>query len=209
MWFDCGMYFVHIHLGIAGWINFKDIGYTKYILVFKDNIKIFLDDMRKFSKISIFKINKHNEKINKLGPDIFSQDYSLEFFKNNIQSIDKMIVYFLLEQKYNAGIGNLIKNESLYISKINPKIKTKNLDLKKIKNLYEAIKFVCFSNLIEMLKKANIKIPFDIQKNKPLKLQIPYKIRVYDKLRDSYGNKITLEIIGGRKTYYVKSRQKL
>ena len=51
----------------------------------------------------------------------------------------------------------------------------------------------------------NLKIPNNIKKISPKKLQVPYKFKVYSKEKDPYGNKITREKIAGRWAYYVKN----
>lgn len=200
-------YFIHIHCGLAGWIYLSEQKYTKYILYFKNNLNIYLDDMRKLSKITVLKKTQHESIISELGPDILSDNFVLNNFRDKILGTNQMIASHLLDQHNYSGIGNYIKNESLYISKINPKRITSSLNDNEIIMLYNSIRFVAFSNLVEELNNGNIKIPEDIKKISPKKLNVPYKLRVYEKNKDQYGNKVTFEIIGGRKTYYVKGRQ--
>lgn len=212
MWLDCGEYFVHIHMGLSGWITLVEPEYTKYILEFKDTKKIYIDDPRKFSKITIYKKVMHDKKINSLGIDILTNSFTYESFKDKINKSHKMLSSFLLDQSNFSGIGNYIKNESLYIGKINPKRTTNSLSNLEILKLFEAITYVSYSILLEELYDENFNINnsnlSDIKRNKPGRVQIPYKYRVYNKENDPYGNKITLEIIGGRKTFYVKKLQK-
>lgn len=196
-------YFIHIHMGLSGWIYFEEQNYTKYILKFTDNSEIYIDDSRKFSKISIFKINKHHKIINSLGIDILSNYFSIDIFYNLIKSVNQNICSFMLNQHILCGIGNYIKNESLFMSKINPHRNTETLNDKEINKLYEMIKFVSYSNLIEMLMIDKIKISNDILKLKPKVLEIPYHYKIYGK----ESKNVVFEIIAGRKTYYDPNKQ--
>ena len=70
----------------------------------------------------------------------------------------------LLDQAYFAGLGNYIKNDALYLSKIHPDKKSNNMTQNQIKNLYENILIISFSNVASHLKNANLKIPAKIEK---------------------------------------------
>ena len=51
-----------------------------------------------------------------------------------------------MNQKFIAGLGNIYVNEALFLSKINPKVRSNKMSLKKIKPLV--------SNIKKVLKKA-------------------------------------------------------
>lgn len=202
-------FYFHIHFGLTGWLTFERDQYPKYELTFKLYNKImyvYIDDMRRFSKLKIY-TNKsaHEKNINKLGVDILTQNFTLEYFTEKIKKQNKAIVSFLLEQDKFAGIGNYIKNESLYLAKINPNKKTGDLDDTQIKALYESIKFVAYSNTIDLLKEKKLHIDTIF---KSIKTKIPYYFNVYEQEKDLKGNKVTEEIIAGRRSFYVKSIQK-
>ncbi len=206
-------YYFHIHFGLTGWITFENPSYPKYELTFKkgdDILTVYIDDSRRFSKLKFLNENKHDIVLRKLGIDIFSEDFTLEAFKEQIEKVDKKLVAFLLEQNKFCGIGNYIKNESMYIAKIDPYSNTSDLDEKDIKNLYNAIKFCAFSNFVELVKEnEDIEINKEELKRfkKEVKLEVPYKYRVYDQEKDPKGNKVIKTDIAGRKTYYVKEVQ--
>lgn len=205
-------YYFHIHFGLTGWLTFENPSYPKYELTFKkgDNIlKVYIDDSRRFSKLNFLNENSHEKVINKMGVDIFSEDFTFDFFKEQIKKVNKKLVSFLLEQHKFCGIGNYIKNESLYIAKIDPYSNTSDLDEIDIKNLYNAIKFCAFSNFVDLIKENDdIKIKKEeLDKFKKVKLEVPYKYRIYNQETDPMGNKVIKTDIGGRKTYYVKEIQ--
>lgn len=198
-------FYFHIHLGLTGWIVFKDAEYPRYELIF-DNLTMYIDDSRKFSKLKIYKDKKESEKkIKKLGVDILTKDFTFDYFSNYIQSKNKNISSLLLTQDKICGIGNYIRNEALYIAKISPHRSASDLDEKEIKKLYNAIIHVSYSNYIEMMKMNKLSID---KMYKEIKTEVPYIFKVYSNTVDPNGNKISIEDIGGRKSYYVKSIQK-
>lgn len=203
--FDCTEYFVHLHMGLTGWITLEKPEYTKYIFEFSNNFKMYIDDSRKFSKVSVLSYKKHLKVLNNLGKDILTPEYTFSYFYENIKKYKKIIVAFLLDQQINAGLGNYIKNDSLYVAKINPKRLTSDLNDIEIKKLYNAIIYVAYSNYVTLLTEAKLKIKSKLTK---LKLKVPYKFKVYEQQYDPLGNKIKYEIINGRNTYFVPQIQK-
>ena len=208
LWFETNDYYVYIHFGLTGWILFNESKYYKYIIELND-LKLYIDDPRHLSKIHIMcDKTKHNKIMDDFGVDILTNHFTFDVFKHILISKNVLIVTALLDQENFSGIGNYIKNESLYISHIDPHRKSNSLSATELRSLYYNIKFVAFSNLINMFKIAHMKIPKDINKLKPKTIEIPYKFRVYGNKRDPKGNTIIVENIGGRKTYYVKLLQK-
>lgn len=199
--------FIHIHLMLTGWLSFEKTEYPKYVFYF-NGFKLYFDSKRKLSKLRILNNEEFEEEKSSLGVDIFSKEFTLNKFRQLIGSTDRMIVTFLLDQENVAGVGNYIKSEVLYIAGIDPDHNTSDLSEKDVKKLYEAIKHVAYSVLIDLLKSNKVKIPKDIKDRKPDGLQVPYNFKVYGQDRDPKGNKVTKEEIGGRKTYYVKKIQK-
>jgi len=200
-------YYIHIHYGISGWFTFeKPEKNIKFEFVIEKNNKtknLYLEDQRRFSKISINKLEKHDEIISKLGIDIFSKEFTVDIFKEIIKSKNTILAGFLLKQQIFCGIGNYIKNESIYMANLGPKIKTSELDDKKIDKLYEKILFVAYSNLFEMLGEYKLEKYLNINKKKyiPDKLQIPYKYRIYGREQTDDGTKIYKIKVSGRDSY--------
>jgi formamidopyrimidine-DNA glycosylase len=204
-------FYIHIHFGITGWLDFEEGDYTKYIIHFgitEKSLKLYLDSMRKFSKITVVKPKSHEKKIDKLGIDILTKEFTIEQFMYKLMYSRQTVSSFLLDQSIFCGVGNYIRNEALYLSKIHPEAKTDQLESKQIKLLFKNIKYVSFSMLLTWFKLDKIKVPNDIKQLAPNRVRVPYVYRVYGKDRDLKGNKVTLTTVAGRKTYYVKSLQK-
>ena len=155
-----------IHLGMTGKIiitgankrKYKTSFYYKIIdskpkhdhLIFKFNKNIILtyNDVRKFGFIKIYKTHDlySSSHLNELGPEPLSKKFNFYYFKNNIMKRHVCLKDLLMNQKFIAGLGNIYVNEALFLSKINPKVRSNKIPLKKIKLLV--------SNIKKVLKKA-------------------------------------------------------
>ena len=201
-------YYVYVHFGITGWFTQDKPRIYKYILQF-ENSKIYLQDRRRFSSIKIMNEKEHLKFSNSLGVDILTDKFTLEYFSKIIKSKNKNICSLILDQKYFAGLGNYIKNDALYLSRISPNRKSSSLTNKEIKLLYDNILFVTFSNLVEWYKEYKIKLPKNLNNLIPKKILVPYKFFVFDREYDDLGNKITfIKNLCGRRTFYVEKLQK-
>mgnify|MGYP001163903809 FL=1 len=154
-----------IHLGMSGTIHLRDINkkniftntsfYHSPILPKKhnhveiqfDKIIFIYNDTRRFGYFSTFN-NKIElkRKFSNFGPEPFSNLFNIEYITKYLKKKEKNIKNFLLDQKFVSGIGNIYASEILYISKINPIRKAKNLTKDECK------KILLYSKLV--LKKA-------------------------------------------------------
>ena len=212
----CEDYYFHIHCGLTGWLTFENPKYPRYEIEFhtsddKKMITMYMDDSRRFSKLKILNEKAHIKSIKKLGIDIFDDKFNLEFFKDLIFKTNKKIVAFIMEQNKFAGIGNYIKNEALYLAKINPHRTCDDLNDNDIENLYNNIIFVSYSNCVELIeqnKELKEQTKDFIKRLKKIDLEIPYKFKVYQQDKDPKGHKIIKEKINGRQCFFVKEIQK-
>ena len=155
-----------IHLGMSGTIHIvKNKSANKFTntsfynspflpkkhnhveLIF-ENFKIIYNDPRRFG---FFEILKDNEtlikRFNHLGPEPFSKKFNLNYLNFFFKKKEKNIKSFLIDQNFVSGIGNIYASEILFLSRVNPTKKAKNLkksDYKKIlinskKVLHDAI----------------------------------------------------------------------
>ncbi len=209
LWLQTKHYYVHIRMGLTGWIVDQEPKIYKYILHF-NGINLWLKDRRRFSSINIFLTKEdHIKELDKLGIDILTKDFTLDIFKEKVSNSKRNISALLLDQKIFSGIGNYIRNDVLYIAKILPQRNSKTLTNKEIEDLYNAIRFVSYSNIIDWLRSNSLKIPKEIKNSKPKNLLVPYEMFVYGKDKDKFNNKIKYDkSIAGRKTYYVTNIQK-
>lgn len=216
-------FYMHIHYGITGWFSFnKPDSNIKFEFEFiktkstdttsnKNNqqtntIHLYMEDKRRFSKINIYDEEQHNKIINKLGIDIFTEQFNLDNFKNIIKEKNGLLASLLLKQDILCGIGNYIKNEVFYMGMLKAKIKSSELNDTQIIKLYNDILFVAYSNLVEMLNNSKILKYLDKSKiiNMPKKLEVPYQYKIYSREITNDGKKVYKIKVGGRDSYCIK-----
>lgn len=117
---------------------------TRVIITF-DKGKLFFNDQRKFGWIKLVMTNKIGSLpfFATLGPEPFSNKFSFRVFKQNLShKLNSMIKPALLDQKVVAGIGNIYADESLFLARIHPEKRVKDLSDAQLKNIYTSIKKV-------------------------------------------------------------------
>ena len=204
-------YYIDIHYGITGWLMFdkpeKNIKFDFKFTKGNDEFMLYMEDRRRFSKVKVDTQEQHDALINKMGVDILSKDFTEEYFKEIVSNKKTMIAAILLKQEYFAGLGNYIKNEAMYWSNLKIKSKTDELDEEDIKNLYNNILFVSYSNLMELLRDDHLVRMLDDNRkeNMPEKLEVPYIYQVYGREKTPEGQKVYKYKVAGRDSYCIKS----
>ena len=89
-----------------------------------------------------------NNKLNNIGPDMLSSNMNFNIFKERIllkRNLKKYIAKVLLDQKIISGIGNYLRSEILWLSKISPYRLVNELNNLELNLLYKnAIKIIWF-----------------------------------------------------------------
>jgi len=144
-----------VHLGMSGKFLiirskdkkiFKESFYYNLNIIEKHNhihfilnngIILIYNDVRRFGFFKLF-VNTKLEKINyleKLGPEPFSDQFSVKYFQNFIKTRKKNIKNLLMDQTFVSGLGNIYVNEVLFMSGVHPLKICDDLEEKEIKNL--------------------------------------------------------------------------
>ena len=193
-------------LGMSGsWKHEK----TKHahIEMITDRGVIYFTDPRNFGTLKVIvDRNELNTKLASLGYDVLENiiNFNIENFNKIISKKPSMnITKFLMDQKYICGIGNYLKAEILYASKISPHRTLGSLN----------------SIEIESLVKHIIEIPRKSYKSRGSSLLTytdmngdtgsnQFTFKVYQQTHDSYGNNVIQETTkDGRTTHWVKEIQ--
>ena len=108
--------------------------------------EIFFNDPRHFGTIK-FANNKLelNQKLSELGWDPLQHginESNLGWIKNKLNISNKCIAEVLMNQKIFAGVGNYIRAESLYLSKMSPWKISNTLTSSEIENLCRSVVYV-------------------------------------------------------------------
>jgi formamidopyrimidine-DNA glycosylase len=99
---------------------------------------IYFFDMLSFGTLKVIKSKIDlDKKLSQLGPDIMDITTTVEVFSNQIMSKPKQkIGILLLNQKIISGIGNYLRADVLWLSKVSPFRKVKDLTMPEIKDIY-------------------------------------------------------------------------
>lgn len=142
--------------------------------------------------------------LNKLGPDIMTDQFTLPVWKNLItKHNNKNITAFLMDQSIIAGCGNYIKSEALYEAKISPLRKVGSLTEHEIEALYHAIR------LIPRLAYNNKGVSIgDYMDHKGRKGHFQERLKVYGKVLVGKNTVKRTTTTDGRSTYWDPQVQK-
>ena len=137
-------WFIFNTLGLTGnWTIIDKIKHNRLAFKFENN-NIFYNDVRNFGTLKFLNDPKIlDKKLKTLGNDIlendFTEKYVINIFKNG-KIADKTIAEILMKQTLFSGLGNYLKSEILYESKISPHRLIKDLSLDDQILLYKNIK---------------------------------------------------------------------
>lgn len=153
----------------------------------------FGEDFINFYVVRIKKLEKDHDFDQELN--VFSKKYQLEKTKKLLleKYSDKKIGDVLLNQDVFPGLGNIIRNEVLFLSRIHPESTVDKIPSKKIKDLLENIKEFSSAS-IELIEQKTWKSSSSVYKKK------------------EWENKEVLEYVAPkikRKTYVVEKVQKI
>lgn len=115
--------------------------HTHVIFIFTDGSELRYRDVRKFGTMHLFKKGEETLSLplSQLGPEPFSEEFTVSYLKDLIQKTERPVKAFLLDQTKVVGLGNIYVDEALFRAGIHPKRKGKDLKDAEIKKLYQEI----------------------------------------------------------------------
>jgi len=135
----------------SGPLNDPFNAWLRFVIEFSNGKHLALSDMRKFAKVTLLDTASLNESedLKKVGPEIFEKNFNFKVFKERLEKKPNgNIKTVLMDQEIVAGIGNIYSDEALWLTKIHPETKVKNLINKnkksetELKELFKNIKLV-------------------------------------------------------------------
>ena len=193
----------NFHLGMTGgWSN--ELVKHCHFRAFDSNNELFFKDVRKFGNMKIITQAQFKEKFNP-DYDLLNKSYCLKkhlnYLEENIRD-KKSICSLIMDQKYFPGVGNYIKSESLYISKIHPEEKWGNLNKEKITSLIKNTQKVMYESYKSGgAELKDFKNPFNPSK---------FRLQIYGKKYTEQNNIVTSKKTSdSRKTWFCSKNQKL
>ena len=169
---------------------------------------LYFFDTLSFGTLSVMDKTELSKKLQKLGPDIMDDSTNFDvFLEKVVQKPNEKIGNILMDQTVLSGIGNYLRADVLYLSKVNPFRKVKDLSKKELERIYDNCKILTLGEYDRNLLKKKYKLPIRF---------LPYD---YDRLffvymqdTDIHGNKVLKKELykGSQKRfiYYVDHIQK-
>lgn len=209
-------YVMYNTLGMTGW--WFDSKYDKHdnIELKLNNNSIYFNDFRNFGTIMFDTKENLKKKLKTLGADIVDPK-NINIFKERLERKrnDTMIGTALLDQKVASGCGNYLRAECLYIAKINPYKKIKELSNNDIEMIWDILVqlFWTYYNMNKGIKMKLINKKYTLYRKFVKSGPSKYKpsedtFLVYRQQKDPYGNNVTSEDMNGRTIHYVKKLQR-
>ena len=78
----------------------------------------------------------------RLPPDVTSREFTLDYFAKVLGKSGRAVKLVLMDQDKFGGVGNIYANDALYLAKLDPRRKAKELSGKETKELFQAVKDV-------------------------------------------------------------------
>lgn len=141
-------YYLLSHLRMEGKYLYRDINKTieKHELVIfniDNEFELRYKDVRKFGKMYLIpKNNPKNSPLDSLGYEPWDENLNEEYLLKKYKNKTLPIKTLLLDQAIITGIGNIYADEILFLSKINPYKKGKDLTKKDCEKIIENTKIV-------------------------------------------------------------------
>lgn len=205
--------YLHSHLGMTGKWLWKPQKYTKIILELRstiedDTFKLYYDDVRKYGRLTWMEPEVYSKKMKSIGLDMLG-DVTLKEWKDVIKTIiqnkrikPKQICEFLMSQKWISGVGNYLKAEILYESRISPDRIINLLTEEEVEILYEVTK--------NTIKSSYLSQGLTIRSYEgPSGKKGTFEVMIYCKKKCPQGHKIvTSKFKDNRITHWVPEIQK-
>lgn len=196
-------------LGMSGIWTKEPLVHTSIGMDFKfkkSKKSVYFVDPRHFGTLKFLTEKKDlEEKLKTIGPDILNdKTITFETFKKRILKFKHYnITKTLMDQKIISGIGNYLKSEILYRSRISPLRETGDLTEKELKKIFNSAK-----HLITKSYENNGLSVRDYKDLKNNKGKYQNFIEVYCMEKDSFGNKVQrITTPDKRTTYWVPELQ--
>jgi len=201
-----------IHLGMSGSLriitNDQPIKKHDHIdIQVNENKIIRFNDPRRFG--SLLWLGKQPYKhflLNKLGPEPLSEEFTSDYLFNKSRNRKLPIKNFIMNNNIVVGVGNIYANEALFISGIRPSKPTYRVTKKDFEKLTDAIVKVLTLS-IEM-GGTTLKDFVDSSGNPGYFQQTLFVYGRNKMLCKICSNKIHLQHIGQRSSYFCKNCQK-
>ncbi len=202
IWIDLDDLIIFNTLGMTGNWSRTKTKHSRIEIEFYENDKLYFNDIRSFGTFQIKTRSDLEKKLKSIGPDMLSNPPNN--FVNLLRKYNhKNICCVLMNQNIVSGIGNYIKAESLWYSRINPYSFIKDLTDENLITLDKAIRFVINKSYSQQGATIQNYYTFNGESGSATQSFV-----VYGRKRDYNKYKVVKETTpDNRTTHWVKERQ--
>ena len=209
--FELDNYYLLSHLRMEGKYFFRNLNdkvdkHEHISFILNENEEMRYHDTRKFGRMYLLEKEKAFEMkpLNELGKEPWDEDLNVSYLKEKLKNKQIPIKTILLDQSIIVGIGNIYVDEVLFMSKLNPLIKGKDVEEKYLQAIIDNTKIV----LEKAIKLGGTTIKsYTSSEGVHGRFQNELLIHTKEKCPEC-GKNITKIKIGGRGTYYCEDCQK-
>lgn len=200
------IFYLFSTLGMTGMWSNKRSKHSRFVMFFDDAPELYYNDVRNFGTLKFVNDKQAlNKKLKSLGPDVLTTDIDWQGFKNRFTNKpNKTIAECLMDQSVISGVGNYLKAEILWGSKISPKRLVQDITNDEWHNLY-------YNSIVLSRKSYSLGGATIESYRQPNGKEGLYSRRfaVYNQKTDPDGNEIIKEITADKRTtHWVPSIQK-
>jgi formamidopyrimidine-DNA glycosylase len=205
IYMDCGDTAIAITLGMTGNFGLENGKHSRLKFTFSDIGDVYFVDARNFGTVRMITKKELERKLDWLGLDPIESDLDFSYVSTCLTlNTDKTLAEVLMNQKHFAGIGNYLKAEVLWHSRLSPNRIAGTLSAEEVNALKDALMKVprmSFENQGASIR--NYTTPTK-EKGKFSEL-----FEVYGKKSDREGNAVIKETTRDkRSTYWAPARQR-
>lgn len=207
-------YYLLAHLRMEGKFFFRDINaplekHHHVVFNIDNKEELHFVDVRKFARLKLIPKDKINDMppFTELGLEPWDKNLTVAYLKDKFKNKNLPIKTVLLDQSIVTGIGNIYDDEILFMSKINPLTKAKNLSDIDLENIIK--------NTVTVLDKAILEGGTTIRNytsEEGVTGLFQNNLLVHTKVGEECPNCKTTIVkikVGGRGTYYCPKCQTL
>jgi len=97
--------------------------FTHAVFELDDETKLVFDDQRHFGLMKVVKTTQlyQAKELNKLAPEPFSEDFSVEYLISALKASKRSLKEFLIDQTKVCGLGNIYACEAMFAAGVDPR----------------------------------------------------------------------------------------
>lgn len=192
-------------LGMTGHWSRSASNHARVRLSLADGTDVYYNDTRNFGTLKWSRGRRMlAQKLKSLGPDMLAEDVSHERFQAAMLRKPKWtLAQALMDQGIIAGVGNYVKADSLWLSRLSPHRKVDSLSLEEFELLNDSIKRVLRTSYESHGATIKSYKGFDDESG-----GYGERLLCYGREKDEDGEEIVREeTLDGRTTWWVPARQ--